>query len=292
LDFWRDQPWLTFQSAYDDPRWSDRGSYLRTPQGDPVDKHAWEYRDGGTYRVNSYPRTAVNLRTLKGLVGNDVFLRGMRHYAKTWRNRHPYADDFFAAFQEGAGVDVQWFLEDAFRSVKQADWGVSVSQSRAAKPAGWFQEGTGPFLELTDEPDVVEEDVVQAEDSEAAPSESAEPEDAEEEKAPWEVSILLSRNEELCLPLTWQVTYADGEIETYEWTRAEQLDQNWYRWSFESKRKVASVVLDPDSRYWIDADMSDNQWHAEVDEITPLRYAERVLSQWEHMMLWYMSLGG
>ena len=51
-------------------------------------------------------------------------------------------------------------------------------------------------------------------------------------------------------------------------------------------------MLDPDSRYWIDADMSDNQWHAEVDKITPLRYAERVLSQWEHMLLWYMSMGG
>ena len=293
LDFWRDQPWLTFQRAFDDPRCSDRGSYLRTPQGDPIDKHAWEYRDGGTYRVNSYPRTAVNLRTLKGLVGNEAFLRGMRHYAKTWRNRHPYPDDFFASFQAGAGVDVQWFLEDAFRSVKQADWGVTVSQSRAVEPAGWFQEGTGPFMELQEEDaEPVEEDAVLAKDAESEVSPEDETPETSEAKRPWEVSILLARKQELCMPLTWQVSYEDGETETYEWTRAEQLKQNWYRWSFESERKVTSVVIDPDSRYWIDADMSDNQWHQERDEITPLRYAERVLSQWEHMMLWYMSLGG
>jgi hypothetical protein len=138
---------------------------------------------------------------------------------------------------------------------------------------------------------VAEPDVVQADEAEPAAGEDAGAQ-ATEDKQPWEVSILLKRKQELCLPLTWQVTFDDGETETYEWTRAEQLNQNWYRWSFESERKVASVVIDPDSRYWIDADMSDNQWHAEVDEITPLRYAERVLSQWEHMMLWYMSLGG
>jgi len=292
LDFWRDQPWLTFQRAFDDPRWSDRGSYLREPQGDPVDKHAWEYRDGGTYRVNSYPRTAVNLRTLKGLVGNEAFLRGMRHYAKLWRNRHPYADDFFAAFQAGAGVDCQWFLEDAFRSVKQADWGVTVTQSRAAKPAGWFQEGLGPFMELSAEDADAEASLVQASEPEAAPAEVEASEEEGEGKPPWMASILLTRKEELCLPLTWQVTFDDGETETYVWERADQLKQNWYRWSFESERKVTSVILDPDSRYWIDADMSDNQWHEEVDEISPLRYSERVLSQWEHMLLWYMSVGG
>ena len=38
--------------------------------------------------------------------------------------------------------------------------------------------------------------------------------------------------------------------------------------------------------------MSDNQWHAKKDKVTALRWSERVLSQWEHMLLWYMSVGG
>jgi len=292
LDFWRDQPWLTFQRAFDDPRWSDRGSFLRQPAGDPVDKHAWVYRDGATYRSNSYPRTAVLLRTLKGLVGNEAFLRGMRHYAKTWRNRHPYPDDFFAAFQQGAGVDCQWFLEDAFRSVKQTDWGVTVSQSRAAKPAGWFQEGNGPFKEFANGDEATEGDVVHAGEAEEQEGDDAAEDEEEEEKPPWEVSILLTQKEEFCIPLSWLITYADGSTQAQEWTRAQQLEQNWYRMSFESDKKVASVVLDPDSNYWIDTDMSDNQWHAKKDEVTALRWSERVLSQWEHTLLWYMSVGG
>ena len=287
LNLWRDQPWLTFQRAYDDPRWSDRGSFLRQPAGDPVDKHAWVYRDGLSYRSNSYPRPAVLLRTLKGLVGNDVFLRGMRHYSKVWRNRHPYTDDFFAAFQEGAGVDCQWFLEDAFRSVKQTDWGVTVSQSRASKPAGWFQEGNGPFKELAagEEP---ESNTVYA----GGQGEESAPEEGGETSPPWEVSILLSQKGEFCIPLPWEITYEDGTVERGVWTRAQQLKDNWFRMSFESETKVASVVLDPDSNYWIDTDMSDNQWYAEADEVTALRWSERVLSQWEHMLLWYMSVGG
>ena len=292
LDFWRDQPWLTFQRAFDDPRWSDRAGFLREPSGDPVDKHAWIYRDGGTYRSNSYPRTAVLLRTLKGLVGNEAFLRGMRHYAKTWRNRHPYPDDFFAAFQQGAGVDCQWFLEDAFRTVKQTNWGVSVSQSRASEPAGWFQEGNGPFKELSLAEEEPEPDVVHAGDAEAQEGEDEAPEEDTEAKPPWEVSVLFTQQEEFCIPITWEITYTDGATERGEWTRAQQLEQNWSRLSFESDKKVASVVLDPDSNYWIDTDMSDNQWHAKKDEVTALRWSERVLSQWEHMLLWYMSVGG
>jgi hypothetical protein len=216
----------------------------------------------------------------------------MRHYAKTWRNRHPYPDDFFAAFQEGAGVDCQWFMEDAFRSVKQADWGVTVSQSRAAKPAGWFQEGTGPFKELAEDEGGEEPDVVHAGDTETQEDEDSDEDEADKEKRPWEVSVLLTQKEEFCIPVTWEITYADGSTERGEWTRAQQLEQNWHRMSFESDKKVDSVVLDPDSDCWIDVDMSDNQWHAKKDKVTALRWSERVLSQWEHMLLWYMSVGG
>jgi hypothetical protein len=143
-------------------------------------------------------------------------------------------------------------------------------------------------MELADGDDEGEEDIIHAGDAQA----QEEGDSDEDEKPPWAVSVVLSRKQDLCLPLTWRITYEDDESETLEWTRAEQLEQNWRRWSFESDRKVSSVVLDPDSRYWIDADMSDNAWYAEKDEFTALRWSERVLSQWEHMLFWYMSVGG
>ena len=89
--------------------------YLRDPDRDPIDTPGWQYADRESYRTNSYPRTAVALRSLEGLVGRERFLRGMRHFAETWRYRHPYPDDFFAAFAEGAGADLAWYFEAVFR---------------------------------------------------------------------------------------------------------------------------------------------------------------------------------
>ena len=113
------------------------------------DTAAWKYVDGRSYGTNSYPRPAAVLRTLQGLVGDEAFLRGMRHYSETWRYRHPYPDDFFASFQEGSGVeeDLGWFWQDFFRGTATADWSVNVSQAREPKPMGYFaNEETGEFV--------------------------------------------------------------------------------------------------------------------------------------------------
>ncbi len=55
---------------------------------------------------------------------------------------------------------------------------------------------------------------------------------------------------------------------------------------------MVSVVLDPDRAYYFDKNMSDNQWYADGDEVAPLRWTERVLNQYGHLMHWYAGIGG
>ena len=138
VDAWRDQPWLTLSPQATDPRFNDRRGYLGCPSHDPIDTVAFHYANRNSYSTNSYPRPAVALRTLSGLVGNDKFLRGMRHYADEWRFRHPYPDDFFEAFIEGSGEDVSWYFEDVFRGTGTVDWAVDVTQERGRAKAGYF----------------------------------------------------------------------------------------------------------------------------------------------------------
>ncbi len=273
VDWWRDQPLLTLVPQFNDPRWADRRGYLTDPDSDPVDTVAFEYVDRRSYRANSYPRPAVMLRTLKGLVGEEAFLRGMRHFAREWRYRHPYTQDFINAFLEGSEAQVHWFLEDALRSRKTIDWSVEVSQGTIPPPKGYFQaEPTGPWELRTDAPD------------------AAEP--AGEQGGPWEVSILLRRKGELCLPLPWKVRYEDGTEEMYEWKREEQIASAWYRWSFQSPRRVDAVILDPERRYYIDLDMSNNQWVRETSTLPALRWSASVLNQVQHLLHWYGGIGG
>lgn len=272
IDLWRDQPWLTFVERTDDPRWGDRTGYLRDPDSDPVATSAWEYVDRNSYRTNSYPRPAVALRTLAAVVGQDAFVRGMRHYSLEWRYRHPYPDDFFKSFNEGSGQDVSWYFEDLFRGTATLDWSVSVSQDREAEIRGAFQAQVGGEFLIADK------------DQEPATS---------EEERPWIFDVVVRRKGTLRLPCRIEVNFEDGGKRTFDWSREDQALSTWYRLPLDAgMHKVTSVVIDPERLCYLDTDMSDNQWHLEEDELLPLRWSERVLTQYAHLLHWFAATGG
>jgi hypothetical protein len=280
LDWWREQPGLTAASRTRDPRWGDRTGYLRAPSTDPIDTNGWEYAPGPgggspSYRTNSYPRPAVVLRTLEGLIGREAFLRGMRHFSEHWRYSHPYPDDFFRDFQVGAGMagELDWFFDELFRGTGTVDWSVRVEQRREPSPAGWFRGEDGE-LELleADDPEEGEED----------------PDD----ERPWRVDVVFERQGELRLPLDVRLTFEDGTVEEFTWGRDEQAERRWLRHRFTSEMKLVSVELDPEDRYWIDTDRSNDAWFDETDEVAPLRWSERVFSQYLHLLHWQARIGG
>ena len=299
IDWWRDQPYLTLVSRWDDPRWGDRSSYLRNPVADPIDRPAWTYVDRRSYRTNSYQRPAVALRSLIGVVTYEDFLKGMREFAKTWRYRHPYPQDFFDTFSEAIGQDLSWYFEDAFRSTKTIDWSVSVSQTKPKDPSGWFQ-GEGGEFEKYEKPKPDGEgaaDAAEPEEGGEGVEEVVSDEASEEEEdatptKPWAVEITLRREGELCLPLPWRVIYDDDTHEDQTWSREAQLEQPWKKYRAENQKKIKAVVLDPERAYYFDRNMSDNQWYATGDEVAPLRWTERVLNQYGHLIHWYAGIGG
>jgi hypothetical protein len=271
LDLWRAQPQLTFVRELSDPRWEDRSGYLANPDAGPVDFPSWRYIDRRDYRANSYDRTAVALRTLRSVVGEDEFLRGMRHFSTTWRYRHPYPEDFYAAFEEGAGADVGWYFREIFQGVARVDWRVEVEQRRRSPEKGFFQGESGRFLELSEELPV------------AAEGPRIEP---------WILRITLHQSGELRLDLPVQLTFEDGSTEDLTWTRAEQGEMPWKLIERESDLRLKSVVLDPHHGIYLDGDMSNNQWYDETDELAPWRWGERVLARLQRSLHWIGGIGG
>jgi hypothetical protein len=267
LERWRDQPALTFVEEWTDPRWADRSGYLRDPDSDPIDTHAYAYVDRPSYRANSYPGTAVALRTLQYVVGDAEFLRGMRHYAREWRYRHPYPDDFFRSFQAGAGVDCQWYFDEAFRTERTGDWQLAVSQRKRPADRGLFQGEGGEFLERS---------VPEGEDIDV----------------PWQVEVVLRRDGGLSLPVPLRLTFDDGTTREETWTRAEQLERGWKRIAFESAAKLVAAELDPEGRIFLDADRSNDAWHDATERVTAWRWGERVLSHLQHGLTFLGGIGG
>jgi hypothetical protein len=288
LDWWRDQPMMSYGRQRTDPRHTDRIGYLSDPDTDPVDKAAYLYCDRQSYRTNSYRRTATALRSLAGLVGDDKFLRGMRSYAERWRYRHPYPEDFFDAFQEGAGVDVAWYFEQAFRSTATLDWRVDVAQKVLSDPRGWFPAADGQWVERDR----------RAKDDEGAQLRNGNGDGGgkgDNRGKEWIVDVVVKRRGDLLLPLTIELTWADGTQEQMTWTRDEQTRSAWWKpldRRAPSKQKLVSAVIDPERRYTFDLDLSDNQWFDAVDQAAPLRWSERVFEQYTSLLHFWGGIGG
>ncbi len=293
VKFWRDQPQLTFVEQETDPRWGDRSGYLRDPESDPIERNVWDYVDRASYSTNSYPHTAVALRSLQALVGREAFLRGMRKFAQDWRYRHPYPEDFYLAFQEGADADIQWYFEDVFRSTKTVDWSCQVAQTRDPKSAGWFRCDDGSWTSDCS-PEALASAAEAAADSEEGEGEGdAGAEEPEKAKRPWVPDIVLRRRGDLVLPVKVQVTYEDGGKVDFEWTREMQGEKNWWRLPMAADaRKVTSVVIDPERLWFLDRNMTDNQWFAERDKLAPSRWGERAAARAANVLQWFMAVGG
>jgi hypothetical protein len=301
LDMWRDQPWLTLVPQSTDPRWSDRVGYLRDPERDPIDTFAYRYVDSASYGTNSYPRTAVALRSLAGVIGYEKLLAGLRHYSETWRYGHPYPDDFFRAFIEGAGVDVAWYFDEVFRGTGGVDWGVSVDQRRESPPRGVFQtEDNAAFAELDGSPPVREGEPIPSEeprpeDESARAHDGDDPasaESGEDEKRPWMADVLVVRRGELRLPLLIELRFEDGASERRTWSREEQAQSRWLRIVHRGEAKLVSAVLDPERSYQLDGDLSNNRWYDATDDVAPLRWTERAFNRYLHLLHWQAGLGG
>jgi hypothetical protein len=299
LDWWREQPLLTFVEERTDPRWSDRQRVVQDPRSDPVLRSGWEYVDSASYRTNSYSRPAVILRSLPALVGQDAFLRGMRHYSETWRYRHPYPADFVSTFSEGAGTDLSWYFDAVLGTTDTVDWSVDVQQKPLADAIGFFQGQDGAFA-LVERPKSEKSDA-----TESTTDASGKGADGETNGKEWRYDVVVRRRGGLELPVKVRVSFADGSTRDFEWTRDDQAAKSWLRLPLETGAvKIVSVLVDPpvpdspasraDRLWWLDEDMSNNQWYDQKsgDHLAPLRWTERVLTQYSHLLQFFASTGG
>ena len=133
VEFLRDLPPLTH------PEWSphsvaehERIRFAEAPDTDAlVGRAAWQYLDGRAYGNHTYRRTANLLRTLEGLLGEEVMIRLMRTYAERYRFEHPTPADFFRTAREVAGFELGWFFDEYARRSPILDFGVSAIEVSA-----------------------------------------------------------------------------------------------------------------------------------------------------------------
>jgi len=78
---------------------------------------------GGGYGL-VYFKTASMLYNLQYTLGDSLFQAAMHHYFEQWKFAHPYFEDFRASVIQFTHVDLSWFFDEWFETVKTLDYSI------------------------------------------------------------------------------------------------------------------------------------------------------------------------
>ena len=112
-----------FYPGFDDEA-RNRGIYLgfsRTGGEFPVMTWSDWQPTGGSFGIASYFKQATILVTLRSLIGDEAFKRGLQTYGRNWMYKHPQPYDYFYAFNTAAGRDLDWFWRSWYFETWQLD---------------------------------------------------------------------------------------------------------------------------------------------------------------------------
>jgi len=85
-------------------------------------------RHEGGYR-HVYYKAAAMLYNLQYVLGDELFLKAMKNYFKTWKIAHPYNEDFRNSIIQYTKVDLNWFFDQWLESTKRIDYSVKVKEN-------------------------------------------------------------------------------------------------------------------------------------------------------------------
>jgi hypothetical protein len=94
------------------PEPGERDRYLRWAlQGEdgPLMRRSDYQYPGAAFVVSSYYKPATILVALRGLLGEETFVRAYREFFDRWAYRHPYPWDLWNTFDDVSGRDLGWF---------------------------------------------------------------------------------------------------------------------------------------------------------------------------------------
>ncbi|HZP00426.1 MAG TPA: M1 family metallopeptidase [Terriglobia bacterium] len=211
-----------------------RGSYLAHAKDDEVVRNGWQYLMGGSYSVNSYARTGLNLRTLEAYLGAETMARVMRTYHQRWRYKHPTMKDFIAVVNEVSGRDMDWFFQQFFYSSNQVNYAVTDIEivPLEGKIGVYDEEGRKQtYLEK---------------------SAMAAFEKSKEKR--YRSTVVVRRLGEVMAPVDIAIRFENGDTVREQWDGK----YRWTKFVYEKPSKVQWAEVDPERKLVLDANFTDN----------------------------------
>ncbi len=80
---------------------------------------------GPAYGVASYPKPGSVLIALRGVLGDELFMKAHLELIERWAYKHPYPWDIFNTIEDVAGMDLSWFWRSWYYETWTLDQSIS-----------------------------------------------------------------------------------------------------------------------------------------------------------------------
>lgn len=121
-----------WERGEDNPHLDDFNRYVRARDLDyvePLTTHSDHYTRNGSYGVAAYTQGALVCAQLEYIMGEEVFLNGMRTYYEQWGFKHPTPTDFKRVMERTSGLELDWFFQYFTELNRDHDYAISTIES-------------------------------------------------------------------------------------------------------------------------------------------------------------------
>lgn len=232
-------------------------SHRQTWNMDILQRSSWGYMSGASYGANAYAKGQLMMLTLERVLGEEIFSEMIKAYSTRWWWKHPQPADFFDVVAEFGGRDKSDLLDQFVYSSARLDYAVGGISNQAVRPErGWFEDEFR-MGEKADSPR-------------------------------FETEVLIRRLGDVTAPVEILVLFENGR----------RVRENWdgrYRWKklrYRSPFRIIQAVVDPDFKYVLDLNRSNNSFTLYPDRVAPLKWTSRWLLWIQHTLELFTMIGG
>lgn len=228
-----------------------RSSYVHSVSRQAVTnaEFSWNYPHG-TYGMMSYYKTAICLRTLMGIIGEETINEVFREYYRKWAFKHPSGRDFIDVVNEVVrksygnkfGPDMNWFFDQTLFGSGILDYKVvAISNKRIQEPD--YKQGTMVL---------------------AAKSKT-------ESDSLYNAVVELEREGEVMLPVEVLVHFKNGKEVMESWDGKSRFKD----YNYTGNGMVQWVKIDPEYKIVMDVNYINNSRTLEPDMIPVRRLTDK-----------------
>ncbi len=233
--------------------------YRQTYDMDIMQNFTWHFMNSSSYGANSYSKAELMLRTLKRLMGQELFTRMIKAYSQRHWFRHPRPQDFFATVSEFARQDMSWFLDQFVYGSGKLDYAAtSISSHPPRQPRGWID------------------------------GEYSEEKFSKEKTKIFESEVLVRRLGEVKIPVEVLIIFEDGSEILESWDG----QYRWKKFRYTSPARIKAAVVDPEFKLVADVDRTNNSLMMKPFRLGALKWTSRWLVWVQHALEFFSLFGG